>query len=430
MLVIWGVIWVMCVWGSGWGVDYFYGWVGILEVGGCMRLVYETITGDFLNCWLDKGWGLRWWLGIGSVGAAEFVDVEWVEDEEIEFLCDLINWYDVWFQNYFIDLWDEVEEEWSCSQIFVYAQNAEMVLLTSEWSGVKLVKGGGAVWFLLGVVGDWPVSYLFTGWYVVYIVYKLLVELMCLMGLKYIVWGQFLVLYLYSWIYNGVWKVESVEEVLCLIVLWPWCIFLVFTHLVMAADYVFMFGFAEWGLPVFYGLLLLVEHLWAFGVSLVAYLMGVRGRKLVVVTFIEDIIAVVIMISRVVLQAVRGLIVGMFHFICREVLLNLVSWWDNDFVSGAEFTSEMCRVRCWYDAMGLASDVLLAAGGLLVVVAIMFLQLTFLIISIWLFCKCWFISFRGGLAEIDDFQIIREFVRQEIELEFTGEMFDCTHLDM
>jgi hypothetical protein len=30
----------------------------------------------------------------------------------------------------------------------------------------------------------------------------------------------------------------------------------------------------------------------------------------------------------------------------------------------------------------------------------MFLQLIFLIVSVWLFCKCWFISWNIGLANI------------------------------
>ena len=34
----------------------------------------------------------------------------------------------------------------------------------------------------------------------------------------------------------------------------------------------------------------------------------------------------------------------------------------------------------------------LAAGSTVLITAIMFLQLIFLIISVWLFCKCWYIS--------------------------------------
>lgn len=51
--------------------------------------------------------------------------------------------------------------------------------------------------------------------------------------------------------------------------------------------------------------------------------MGTRGRASLIVSFFEDIIAMLIMIVRVVLQSIRGLIVGMFHFICREALLTM-----------------------------------------------------------------------------------------------------------
>lgn len=63
---------------------------------------------------------------------------------------------------------------------------------------------------------------------------------------------------------------------------------------------------------------------------IVVYLMGVRTRRSVTANMIEDLVAVAIMIARVSLQMVRGVIVGMFHFICREALLNMNRWWSND----------------------------------------------------------------------------------------------------
>jgi hypothetical protein len=51
--------------------------------------------------------------------------------------------------------------------------------------------------------------------------------------------------------------------------------------------------------------------------------MGIRGRKSFIVNMLEDMIAMFIMVGRVMLQSVRGVIVGMFHFICREALLNM-----------------------------------------------------------------------------------------------------------
>jgi hypothetical protein len=54
--------------------------------------------------------------------------------------------------------------------------------------------------------------------------------------------------------------------------------------------------------------------------------MGARGRKSFIITLLEDIVAIAIMVARVVLQSIRGVIVGMFHFICREALLNMTKW--------------------------------------------------------------------------------------------------------
>ena len=53
------------------------------------------------------------------------------------------------------------------------------------------------------------------------------------------------------------------------------------------------------------------------------YLTGGRGRKSLFIMVVEDIVAGVIMVARVGLQVVRGVIVGIFHFICREAILTL-----------------------------------------------------------------------------------------------------------
>lgn len=238
-----------------------------------------------------------------------------------------------------------------------------------------------------------PLSFIFISWYLLYYFYGVLVILLYSAGKYIILWSYFLIAYIYSWLYSSLDKVDSVEEALCLVVLWPWCIFLVFTHLTTTSEYILLYGFAEWGLPIFYGLLLLLEHLVVFGTTLVTYLMGIRGRGSIIATFIEDLIAFIIMIARVVLQAIRGIIVGMFHFICREALLNMGSWWEYEFLANNKEGEEYLKIAKWYDGISLVSDMLLASGGLLLVIAIMFLQLTFLVVSIWLFCKCWFMSF-------------------------------------
>lgn len=209
----------------------------------------------------------------------------------------------------------------------------------------------------------------------------------------YNTWIIFINHYIFSWLYGLKSAFESIEEVLCILILWPWCIFIIFSHIFGASNQTIFFGFAEWGLPVLYGLLLLLEHTWVFGTYIFVYLVGTRGRASLIVSFFEDIIAMLIMIVRVVLQSIRGLIVGMFHFICREALLTMSKWWNFDMISGRNTSFVNMRQGETLYFVNLFTDLILAFGSLVVVTAIMFLQLLFLLISVWLFCKCWFISY-------------------------------------
>lgn len=201
-------------------------------------------------------------------------------------------------------------------------------------------------------------------------------------------YNNFLELQVFAWVYGGDNKVESVEELLCLLILWPWCVFIIGSHLFSNADHTVMFGFAEWGLPIIYGLLLLVEHFWTFGVYIFVYLVGVRGRRSFIVNMFEDFVAMLIMVVRVLLQSIRGVIVGMFHFICREALLNMTRWWSTDLAFNHQLGAVQSGDAFSLDVLTVLADFGLAAGSLVVVTAIMFLQLIFLIVSVWLFCKC------------------------------------------
>ena len=195
-----------------------------------------------------------------------------------------------------------------------------------------------------------------------------------------------------SWLQSSVDKLESTEEALSLIILWPWCVFIITTHLMALANYDALFVFAEWGLPVIYGLIMLLEHWWAFGVYLLVYLNGARGRKLIILTALEDIVTLSILIARVLLQAVRGLIVGMFHFICREMIWNMPAYWTHIAVPAATTAYTDENVSSIYYYQHLLFDCILTGGSFIIITAIMFLQLIFLLVSIWLFCKCWFTS--------------------------------------
>jgi hypothetical protein len=181
---------------------------------------------------------------------------------------------------------------------------------------------------------------------------------------------------------------ESLEESICLIFLWPWCIFIIFLHLFSMFSLGTFFGFAEWGLPVVYGLLLLLEHFFNFGVYIAVYLVGARGRRNILAGWLEDVASSIIMLSRVMLQAVRGVIVGMFHFIAREASLSASRWriYEAEFSSNAAEASSSTSMG--FDIILFALNTILVLVIIAGLTAIMFLQLIFLMVSVWLFCKC------------------------------------------
>ena len=91
-------------------------------------------------------------------------------------------------------------------------------------------------------------------------------------------------------------KYESSEEALCIVVLWPWCFLLVFTHVFLIDNNEILFIFIEWGLPIVYGFFLLFEHLWNFGSYFFVYLNGGRGTRSMLIVIIEDILTVLLLL--------------------------------------------------------------------------------------------------------------------------------------
>jgi hypothetical protein len=142
----------------------------------------------------------------------------------------------------------------------------------------------------------------------------------------------FLMLYeefILLWVNFASIKFESYEEALCIIILWPWCIFLVFTHIFSIENNEVFFIFVEWGLPVVYGYLILIESIWLFGVYFLVYLNGGRGRKFLLVTLVEDLIAFIILLARVTLQVVRGIICGLYHDFFKELTEYIIDTWES-----------------------------------------------------------------------------------------------------
>lgn len=186
-------------------------------------------------------------------------------------------------------------------------------------------------------------------------------------------------------------KFESYEEALCVLVFWPWCIFLIFTHIFTVENSEIFFIFIEWGVPVIYGYLILIESMWLFGTYFFVYLSGAKGRRVLTITLFEDVVNFLILIARVTLQMVRGIICGLYHDFFREATEYLIDTWEMYwyYVSGQ---LPFCKNSYVTDFLLFFIDWYLFLFLLLFIYTILFLQLLFLIIAVWLFCRCWFIS--------------------------------------
>lgn len=200
-------------------------------------------------------------------------------------------------------------------------------------------------------------------------------------------------IFITSWLNFAGIKFESIEEAFSIIILWPWCIVLIFTHLFTIENNENFFIFVEWGLPVAYGFLILFESAWLFSTHLLIYLNGARGRRSLIATLLEDCVALVILVSRITLQMIRGLICGFFHDFFREISEYLIDTWEL-YVYYATWQVPFCKGSFSTDLVSFFIDWYLISFTLLFIYFILFLQLLFLVIAVWLFCRCWFISIK------------------------------------
>jgi hypothetical protein len=186
-------------------------------------------------------------------------------------------------------------------------------------------------------------------------------------------------------------KFESFEEALCVIIFWPWCIALVFTHLIVFENNEIFFIFIEWGLPVIYGYLIICEYFWSLGSYFFIYLNGTRGRRSLIFTLIEDLIAFFILLARVSLQMIRGIICGLYHDFFREITEFIIDTWDSFFYLYS-WQMPFLKTSPYHDLLIFFINLYLIAFVLLFIYFVLFLQLMFLLIAVWLFARCWFIS--------------------------------------
>ena len=186
-------------------------------------------------------------------------------------------------------------------------------------------------------------------------------------------------------------KFESYEETFCIIILWPWCIFLVITHLINIDNNEIFFIFIEWGLPILFGYFIIFEHIWLFSTHFFIYLNGSKGRKTFFLTLFEDLLTSIILIARISLQLIRGLICGLYHDFFREISEWLINTWHSSIFLFNGFIPFSNNFIKW-DITFFFVDCYLIGFCLLFIYFILFLQLIFLLIAVWLFTRCWFIS--------------------------------------
>jgi hypothetical protein len=55
------------------------------------------------------------------------------------------------------------------------------------------------------------------------------------------------------------------------------------------------------------------NNIYALGSFFIVFLSGSKTRRSILVTFVEDLLALFILFLRVLLQMIRGVIVGLFH---------------------------------------------------------------------------------------------------------------------
>lgn len=105
------------------------------------------------------------------------------------------------------------------------------------------------------------ITYFFVLFFVALIIFKYFYETLVIKSSKKNNFFYFYEKFLTVWVNFISIKFESYEEAMTTFILWPWCIFLVFTHFTGIEDHESFFIFIEWALPVVYGYFLILEHI-------------------------------------------------------------------------------------------------------------------------------------------------------------------------
>ncbi len=185
-------------------------------------------------------------------------------------------------------------------------------------------------------------------------------------------------------------KLESLEEVFLCFKFLPFFIFIFFTHFFYFNNFLSFFIFIEWIAPVLFGLIIITESIWLFSSYIFIYLNGSKGRKILLVSLVEDIIGLLILMVRIILQLIRGIICSLYHDFFKEiVILYLIKLQKILFIWNFFF---FFKLNIIYFLLLFLFKILFIIILSTFLVVLMFLQALFLFLAVWLFCKCWFKS--------------------------------------
>lgn len=186
-------------------------------------------------------------------------------------------------------------------------------------------------------------------------------------------------------------KLDNHDEAYLTFKFLPFFMFLFFSHLFFIDNFSNLTIFIEWSLPVMFGIFIILESIWLFGSHIFIYLNGSKTRNLFLFSLFEDSMNLFILITRILLQMVRGLICSLYHDFLREVSINIFQKIDNYFfVWNAMFKFQ--KIGSWWMVYLTFYKFFMFLIILTFAVLLMFLQILFLFLAIWLFCRCWFMS--------------------------------------
>ena len=165
-----------------------------------------------------------------------------------------------------------------------------------------------------------------------------------------------------------------------------------FLHFFFFDNFLNTYIFLEWSLPVIFGLFIILENIWLFSSSIFIYLNGSKGRKFFFITLVEDFINLFILITRILLQIIRGVICSLYHDFFREISI-LFFFKIYNFFFFLNFVFNFNIINSFWFLSVFFIKFFFIVIVMTFAVLLMFLQILFLFLAIWLFCKCWFISF-------------------------------------